>query len=458
MSVADRSPLPVVDVLMLCRPNSQPADEIIAAIQGQRGVRVHLHQGTGWRHRDDTNRWQTIARGRNRLKSCGSSPWAMFVDDDVFLGPDCVRSLLEALTQSPSLGAIAADSEGEQLHPGWAGHVGMAACMFRRDILERLEFRSTADRCECWCCCEDLRRDGWGITYCDRATATHLKREYIAAGGCERDVLGRERHNQLDKAVVLAAFDRRDVDRFERQFLHSLRAWGNQQRVIAVAYGLYPSELERVRRLRDVEVIAKPADGEMAPVRRLRDFADVTRRLSGEVPVAYWDVADVVFQTSLSPLWGEVARRPDKLLAVVEPKSYPHNGIIPAWALSIHHPAHRHRAFELLKCNGFLNSGFAAGTASTLHAYFDAAWRMRYGPELFGTSDWGDQMCLNLYCHSDPSRWQPIHEGWNYCVHDRPSGEVRVTPDGQVWSRRIGRIPVVHGNARSLRQFAILVH
>jgi hypothetical protein len=196
----------------------------------------------------------------------------------------------------------------------------------------------------------------------------------------------------------------------------------------------------------------------MAPVRRLRDFAEATGQLSDDVPVAYWDVADVVFQSSLHPLWAEVVRHPGKLLAVVEPKSYPENGIIPAWSLSIRDPAHRHRAMSLLRRNGFLNSGFAAGTASTMRSYFDAAWRMRHGPELFGTSDWGDQMCLNLYCHEAPARWRAIHEGWNYCVHDRPAGEVRVMPDGIIWSRRIGKVPVVHGNARSLRQFAILVN
>lgn len=448
-----------VDILMLCRPNTRPPQRVVEAIEKQRGVRSHLHIGIGTPLPGDQDRWQTIARARNALKSRGSAPWAMFVDDDVYLDVNCVRELIDALAHSPTLGAIAADSAGEQLHPRWSGHVGMAACLFRRSVLKHLEFRSTQHACECWCCCNDLRRSGIGITYCANARAIHLRATEKTpppspspSPRCEN-----ENDHRNDRAVVLAAFDRRDIGRFEHQFLHSLRTWGNREQVIAVAYGLYPSELARLRRLPRVDVVARPANGVMAPVRRLTEFAAVTRRLSTEVPIAYWDVADCIFQSSLAPLWSEVARQPGKLLAVVEPKSYPENKIIPAWALSIDDPDHRHRAMHLLRHNGFLNSGFAAGTAAAMHVYFDAAQRMRAGPELRGTSDWGDQMCLNVYCHSHPERWQPIHEGWNYCVHDRPAGEVRVAADGIIYSRRVGKIPVAHGNARSLRQFSLLV-
>jgi hypothetical protein len=424
---------------------------------------------TGSKLPGDRNRWQTIARGRNALKHLGTAPWAMFVDDDVYLETGCARSLVHALTHSPTLGAIAADSAGEQLDHKWSGHIGMAACLFRREVLDRIEFRSTDSLCECWCCCDDLRRSGIGITYCADAKATHLPRRQASRPSSSHPIAGdhatrRAGHAastlsaDLDRAVVLAAFDRRDIGRFEHQFLHSLRAWGNAPRVIAVAYGLYPSELARLRKLPGVDVVPRAANGVMAPVRRLTDFGDITDDLPADTPVAYWDVADVVFQSSLHPLWKEVVRRPDKLLAVIEPKSYPENGIIPAWSLSIRDPFYRRRAFELLKHNGFLNSGFAAGTASVMHAYFRAARQMRLGPELSGTSDWGDQMCLNLYCHGDPTRWHAIHEGWNYCVHDRPAGEVQVSSSGVIWSRRIGKVPVAHGNARSLRQFSLLVH
>ncbi len=239
--------------------------------------------------------------------------------------------------------------------------------------------------------------------------------------------------------------------------MRTLRAWGNYETVVAVTYGLYPSEIRCLSALKGVQVAPRPFDGQMAPVRRLADFAEVTRQLRADTPTAYWDVADVVFQGSLRPLWRQVADQPDKLHAVAEPKGYPHNAVIPAWSLSIYDPRHRRRAFELLRRNPFLNSGFAAGTAATMHRYFSTAARFRHGPELAGTTDWGDQMCLNLYCHSQPSRWQPIDEAWNYCVHDRPRGQVYVTSRGEICGRDRGRVPVVHGNARSLRQFGILV-
>ncbi len=440
--------LPSVDVLILCRPGMRPPEEVLQAIKSQEGVKTNVHVGIGAAHPADLNRWHTIARGRNELKQLASAPWVMFVDDDVVLERTCVRSLIDALSHSPTLGAIAADSAGDQLKSDWQGHIGMAACMFRRETLARLRFRATESRCECWCCCNDLRQSGVGITYCNYARAIHL-RGFPTTVACA--------NAQTEQAVVLAAFDRRDIARFERQFVHSLRVWGNEERLITVAYGLYPSEIRRLGRLPNVDVIPRVANGQMAPVRRLYDFAEITSGLAPNIPVAYWDVADVVFQSSLKPLWNEVVRNESKVLAVIEPKSYPHNGIIPAWSLSIREPFHRNLAFDLLKRNGFLNSGFAAGTAVALHRYFDNAWQMREGPQLAGTTDWGDQMCLNVYCHSHPDRWKPIQEGWNFCVHDRTEGEVHVSSDGVVSSRRIGKIPVVHGNARSLRKFAILV-
>jgi hypothetical protein len=270
-----------------------------------------------------------------------------------------------------------------------------------------------------------------------------------AEGCCGEAALGSPR--------ILAAFNRRDVPRFEGPFLRTLRRRGNREQVIAVAYGLYPSEIRRLSVLPKVELVVRPDNGVMPPVRRLEDFARITCNLPGETPLAYWDVADVVFQTSLRPLWREVVATPGKLLAVIEPKGYPFNAVIPAWSLSIRDAAHRWRAFQLLSTRPFLNSGFAAGTASMMHEYFVAAQGMKHGPELNGSTDWGDQMCLNLFCHGNPSKWRSISEGWNYCVHDRRTGEVAVLPDGVVWSRTMGRVPIAHGNARSLPQFSLVV-
>jgi len=447
--------LPVVDVLLLTRPHSRPPRWVVDGIERQQGVRVRLHVGTGWPERTDTNRWQTIARGRNELKQMGSAPWVMFVDDDVELHPRCIRTLVDGLRQAPALAALAADSEGEHRQPEWRGHVGMAACLFRREVLEKLPFRATLEACECLCCQVDLKAAGWGIAYERRAQAKHfgvIKRFLRTAPDRSPSAVS------VEQATVMAAFDRRDFERFQKPFLKSLRNWGNREPVIAVAYGLYPSERRRLAALPGVRVEARPANGEMAPVRRLDDFAEITRRLPSHTPVAYWDVADVVFQNSLAPLWQLVAKNPQQLLAVIEPKSYPYNGVIPAWALSINDPVHRQRAWSLLQQSPFLNSGFAAGTAAVMHGYFETARHMRRGPELSGTTDWGDQMCLNLYCHTDRIRWQPIPEHWNYCVHDRPPGEVHILPNGIITSRRLGKIAVAHGNARSLRQYVLLPH
>ncbi|WP_442509883.1 glycosyltransferase [Novipirellula sp. SH528] len=449
-------PRPTVDVLMLCRPHSNPKPEVIEAIKHQNNVHVRLHIGIGWPDRSDRNRWQTIARARNQIKQRASADWVMFVDDDVILDPQCISTLVKRLEISPTLGAVAADYDLENQTSNSAGHVGMGASLFRGKVLEAVQFRSTANQCECACCCEDLRRQGIGITYCRIAGATHLDKSRMPIEKMRRRSTGNGTASPAPR--LLAAFDRRDLKRFEQQFLRSLRAWGNDVTVIAVAYGLYPSELLRLRQHRNLQVVSRPSNGTMVPVRRLREFAEITKRLPADTPVAYWDVSDVVFQARLDALWNSITMRPDVVHAVIEPKGYPHNAVIPAWSLSIRDPWHRHHAFGLLKRNPFLNSGFAAGTAETLHRYFSAADRMRKGPELAGTTDWGDQMALNLYCHREPKLWYATQEGWNYCVHDRAMNEVTVSATGIVMSRRIGKIPVAHGNARSLRQFAILVH
>jgi hypothetical protein len=205
---------PEVDVLMLCRPGTQPPSNVLAAIEGQRGVQVRLHIEAGCAKPSDQVHWETIARARDIIKRRGHAPWAMFVDDDVLLHKDCIEVLLNALKHSPTLGAIAADSEGDQVRHHWSGHVGMAACLFRRPVLEAVQFRSDRETCECACCATDLRTSGWGITYCSAAKAVHLRNSGSAPN--------------MDPGVVLAAFDRRDIQRFREQFLWSLRRADNE--------------------------------------------------------------------------------------------------------------------------------------------------------------------------------------------------------------------------------------
>ncbi len=440
-----------IDVLMLVRPNRPPRAEVVRAVEQQIGARTHLFIQVGEALPTDANRWATIARARNAAKHRATSHLAMFVDDDVVLGSNCMAVLARELLADTTLGAIAADYAHDQHLPGRSGHVGMGATLFRREVLDALTFRSTEHWCECWCACLDLRRAGIGIRYCDHAQAHHL-RQAVAS---ERQTLT---PTPTPAPRILAAFDRRDILRFESQFLRTLRASGNGEQVTAVAYGLYPSERSRLAQLPGIHWDFQNYNGIMPPIRRLADFA---RHLHGEDPrtlIAYWDVADVVFQDSLAALWDEVRATPDRVRAVIEPKSYPQNKVVAPWCLSIHDPEHRLRAFDLLRRKPFLNSGFAAGTAGAMLKYFQAATAMRHGPELSGSTDWGDQMCLNLYCHLNPTLWRSIDQRWNYCVHDRAVGEVVVTSQGRVLSRRGQTISVAHGNARSLRQFAILVN
>lgn len=429
-----------VDVVILLRPGDEASPQVLHALQNQRGVRAIVHLHTGSPQPGDSHRRMTIARARNQGKRLGTAPWFMFVDDDVILAPDCIETLINTLTNSPALGAVGVRYGHPDSPPGHPGHVAMGATLFRRSVLQQFEFKGDIQLCECWHACLDLRRQNIGIQYCDATTATQIAPEI----------------KRWLPPTVLAAFDRRDLGRFEHQFLRTLRAHGNREQVIAVGYGLYPSERRRIEQLPGVDLHWRPNNGEMVPVRRIVDFARVLEQISPRTQVAYWDVADVVFQDSLQDLWQTIEMSDDRLLAVIEPKGYPLNGVIRPWSLSIHSPSHRQRAFELLKTNPFLNSGFAAGTARAMLPYFLAAAEMRYGPALRGTTDWGDQMCLNLYCHQHPERWRFINHRWNYCVHDRAPGDVFITPQGVISSRRGDRISVAHGNARSLRQLAIV--
>jgi hypothetical protein len=329
----------------------------------------------------------------------------------------------------------------------------MGATLFRRPALNRIRFRWIRDRCECQCCCDDLRRQGIGIRYAPEARAWHLQisKEPVPEESQTRHSAG----GPVLPGRLLTAFDRRHYDKFRRRFLRSLRDHGNDEMITAVSYGLYPSERTVLSALPGVEVFALPFTGVMPPVRRLQDFQTVLEHWPAETPVAYWDAGDVVFQGGLKALWDTVRAHPDRLLAVREPTGHPDNPAVASWTLSIADAQARERAFRLLSQRPFLNSGFAAGTAGTLLTYLREACRLLHSPALRGTSDWGDQTALNLYCHSNPEVWHEVEEGWNYCMHDRRPGELRIGPNGHVISTRGIPIHAVHGNAHSLRRLEL---
>jgi len=466
-TAADRPPS--IDVVILSRDASPLDARVERGLAAQPGVRLHIHRLAQPPDPAHANRWETIAAKRNLGKSLGSSPWLMFVDDDVELAPGTIERLLAALRAAPQYAALAADYR-DQYDGVTATHVAMGATLFRRSALALIRFRWEPGRCECQCCCDDLRRHALGIGYAPGVRALHHQRRMAQASDvrCSKGDIRRASPQRTpsegassstqsfaSSGCVLAAFNRRHLGKFLRQFLASLRRAGNREKVLAVGYGLFPSEQSRVNGLPQVSLRALPEAVTMPPIRRLFDFQALLSGVTADTPVAYWDAADVIFQGSLAGLWQIVRQNPDRLLAVREPSGHPRNAAVAKWSRSIRDPGWRQRTFELLKVRPFLNSGFAAGTAGTMLAYLREAHRLRHSAELSGSTDWGDQMALNLYCHLDPDRWLEIDEGWNFCTHDRRRGEVRVQSDGSIASRCGTEIHVAHGNAHSFRNFEL---
>lgn len=459
---------PTIDVVILSRTRQSLLPAVESGIRNQQGVNVRVHRHVGTARSEDAHRIETIARARNEAAAKINGRWLMFLDDDVQLAPNCMLQLYQALSLRPNHVAVAADYLAEiDLRNG---HVAMGATLFRKAALDAIPFRWQEDKCECLCWCIDARRKGKLVSYVPSAKAKHLSGQTFDAHHSNGEhqetpdqstVKSAATKTSTDprtiaNAKVLVAFNRRDVGRFKNVFLKSLRNFGNHQEVVVVGYGLYPSECRRLASNPGVRVIEKAPNGEMPPVRRISDFGEITATFAPETPVAYWDAGDVQFQGRLDGLWQSTLVYPDKLLAVREPKGYPHNQAITGWTHSIRNPAMRKRAFQMFATNPFLNSGFAAGTAETMTRYFREAKRIRNSAELRGTSDWGDQTALNMYCHTDTSRWQEISQTWNYCVHDRPHGEIHVTSNGIVTCKSQSSINVVHGNAKSLPKMALI--
>jgi len=450
-----------VDLILLSRDLSTPRRDVWDGIMAQSGVVMHVHRVTGPPRPGDVNRHETIARARNQARNVGRAPWVMLLDDDVVLAPDCLARLVEGLEARPEFAALAADSDGQMRsgleHWDYPSHVGMAAVMFRRERLAGLNFRWKDGKCECLCCCEDLRAASLGIGYLSSARAWHRPSApgssscvAVETSGGQSPCVKTERQARAP-GHILTAFDRRDYVRFRTHFLSTLRAAGNHEQVWAFAYGLFPSERARLEAQEGVRVIASPGNRVSPALRRLKDFQRVVADLPGETPVAYWDAGDVLFQGSLGPLWDLTAQHPGLLLAVVEPRSYPDNPAIPRWCDNILDPAARERAFELLSTNVFLNSGFAAGTASAVLDYLRAGERLLDSPALRGVAGWGDQLALNLYCHGNPDRWRAIDPAWNYTLAGRHKSEYTLDPSGKANRHDKGAVHILHGNAKTLR-------
>jgi hypothetical protein len=337
----------------------------------------------------------------------------------------------------------------------------MGATLFRRERLTVITFRWESERCECQCCCDDLRRAGFGIGYLPGAVASHRPstlRCAPSASALVADAMlpeGRPTPGALAcpgrvlTGRVLTAFDRHHFRLFQRRFLASFRGSGNDEPVTAVCYGLYPSERGVLALKPGVEVFEAPYDGHPAR-RRLRDFQDVIALWPVDTPVAYWDAGDVVFQDRIEPLWNLVRAHPDQLLAVRQEVGFHENAVVREWVESIHDLDSRRRAFDLFTNRPVINGGFAAGTVRAMLRYLREADRLLHSTALRGSTDWGDQTALNLYCHTNPHSWREISTGWNYCLADLSTRHYRVRPEGKIERLDGAPLHVVHGNAGTL--------
>ena len=229
-----------VDLILLSRDLSPPREDVWRGIQIQDGVDVRVHRIEGTAHSEDPNRYETIARARNRARTLGTSPWVMFLDDDVVLGQGCLGRLVQGLERRNGFAALGADCAGEMAGEwenwDYPRHVGMAATLFRREPLEQLTFRWQPGKCECRCCCDDLRRAGFGIGYLAGARAWHRPVRGAPDPRAEptterewRSSPGGESGTSTGWGRILTAFDRNHFLRFRRQFLTTLRASGNRE-------------------------------------------------------------------------------------------------------------------------------------------------------------------------------------------------------------------------------------
>ncbi len=453
-----------VDLILLSRDLSPPRADVRRGIQLQREVDLRVHRLPGTPRPEDANRYETIARARNGAKSLGTSPWVMFLDDDVVLGPGCVGRLAQALARRDGFAALGADSAGEMAGQwenwDYPRHVGMAATLFRREMLERLTFRWEPGKCECRCCCVDLRREGLGIGYLALAQAWHRPVRRAALDRCDHvPESSRERGassesgNMASGGRILTAFDRNHFLRFRRQFLTTLRASGNRESLSAVTYGLHSGE-RRILEAAGVEVVARKENGVSSALRRLRDFQDVVERWPEDTPVAYWDAGDVIFQRAIGPLWEMVRADPSRLLVVREPVGIGESPVIVPWTDHILDPVVRQEMRELLGAKPFINAGFAAGTVRALRGYLREGDRL-LKTELKGVLHWGDQVAMGHYLHHNPDAWREISDGWNYCMIFRKRGTYRILPGGRVESSSGSPVHVVHGNGRTLEPWVM---
>jgi hypothetical protein len=163
-----------VDVLTVLGPGRAILDPVLAALEDQGDVELKHYTIEGEPPMPGDRRADPIARARNRARKLGTAHYAMFLDDDVVLPPLGIEKLVYALIFNPRYAAIGIDYQGFPQRSPWTTHVAMGAVMFIRPILEQIHFRTEPGKCECLCCCNDIRRMGYLIDYLPGLKAKHL--------------------------------------------------------------------------------------------------------------------------------------------------------------------------------------------------------------------------------------------------------------------------------------------
>lgn len=100
----------------------------------------------------------------------------MFLDSDVVLPPRGIERLVFGLFFNRRYAALGINYQDPVVGP--SSHVAMGATLFLRPVLERIRFRAEAGKCECLCCCIDLRRMGYHVDYLPRLRAIHLHERF----------------------------------------------------------------------------------------------------------------------------------------------------------------------------------------------------------------------------------------------------------------------------------------
>ena len=251
---------------------------------------------------------------------------------------------------------------------------GWEPLSFRREALARLTFHWEPGRCECQCCCDDLRRMGLGIAYLPRTgdprAASGSRSHHVILGRrpCCNEMGSRARLSRDLEPHILTTFDRRHLNRFSssscrRSAKRAMTRWSRRWRTgSGPANGessRRPPGSRRVPRGRRRLSVDPPAprlpgrDRTMA--RRVHPSRTGTRATSSSrAPLHRFGTWSAIIPTGSSPSANLAS--PGKLGRL-------------GMDLSIHDPSARKFAFDLLSTRPFLNGGFAAGTARAMLDY-----------------------------------------------------------------------------------------